>query len=142
MYDRILVPLDGSPGAEDALPHARSLASRFHSELVLLRVDAPIPNLPSNRYPPQIESAAETYLRGVAEPMILRRMKLRTVVAYGDPADAILEQMAQYRVDMVIVATGHPRGRLQGGGVVGRLLRRSTVPVMVVRSSGAHAVRN
>ncbi len=44
MYKRILIPLDGSPLAEQALPHAISLAEHFHSELVLLRVLIPLPS--------------------------------------------------------------------------------------------------
>jgi nucleotide-binding universal stress UspA family protein len=44
MYKRILIPLDGSPLAEQALPHAITLAEHFHSELVLLRVLIPLPS--------------------------------------------------------------------------------------------------
>ena len=41
---RILVPLDGSELAERALPVAASLALKYDSEIVLLRVlDAPVP---------------------------------------------------------------------------------------------------
>jgi nucleotide-binding universal stress UspA family protein len=134
VYDRILVPLDGSPEAEAALAHARSLASRFRSELLLIRVDAPIPNLPAARYPPEIETAAQSYLRQVAEPMILKQLKLRTLIEYGDPADRILEVAASSRADLIIVAGRHPGGRRlwPAGGVVARLLRGSPIPVLVV----------
>jgi len=37
MYNRILVPLDGSPLAEAALSHAEGLAQQFGSEVILLR---------------------------------------------------------------------------------------------------------
>lgn len=43
MYNRILLPLDGSPLAEQALPHAMAIAERFQSELVLLRVLISLP---------------------------------------------------------------------------------------------------
>ena len=46
MYKRILLPLDGSPLAEQALPHAIALAEHFHSELILLRVLTPLPSPP------------------------------------------------------------------------------------------------
>lgn len=49
MYKRILIPLDGSPLAEQALPHAVALAEHFHSELILLRVLIPLPSPPNNR---------------------------------------------------------------------------------------------
>ncbi len=48
MYKRILLPLDGSPLAEQALPHAVALAEHFHSELILLRVLIPLPSPPHN----------------------------------------------------------------------------------------------
>lgn len=138
MYQRILVPLDGSPDAEGALAHARSLASRFRSELILLRVDEPIPNLPSNRYPPQIEGEAARYLKRVAEPMILKQLKVRTVVAFGDPVDEIVERIDDDRVDLVVIAARHPEGGLlTGRSLVHRVLRRAFVPVMVVRSEAA-----
>lgn len=38
MYQRILVPLDGSPLAEGVLPHVQGLAQSLGAELVLLRV--------------------------------------------------------------------------------------------------------
>lgn len=48
MYERILIPLDGSPLAEQALPHAIGLAEHFHLELILLRVLIPLPSPPHN----------------------------------------------------------------------------------------------
>ncbi len=132
MYDRILVPLDGSPEAEDALAHARSIASRFRSELVLIRVDAPIPNLPESRYPPQIETAAASYLRRVAEPMILKQMKIRSIVTFGDPVREILGCIDRQRIDLVVIAAERDRGPF-GRGVAARLARQAQVPVMLVR---------
>ncbi len=49
MYKRILIPLDGSPLAEQALPHAIALAEHFHSELILLRVLIPLPSPPQQQ---------------------------------------------------------------------------------------------
>ena len=49
MYERILVPLDGSDVAEEALVHAREIARYFGSRLYLLHVVEPllVPSLPS-----------------------------------------------------------------------------------------------
>ena len=134
MYGKILVPPDGSRTAEAALPHARSLASRLHAELVLLRVDEPVPNLPRSRYPPEIEAEARRYLLRVAEPMELKRLRVRTAVEYGDPARAIAGFVARERIDLVVMAAGRPRGarRLLRLGVVPRVLRAVRVPVLLV----------
>jgi nucleotide-binding universal stress UspA family protein len=133
MYDRILVPLDGSPEAEEALPHARSLASRFRSELILVRVDVPIPNLPESRYPPEIESTAAAYLRRVAEPMILKQLKVRPLVVFGDAALEILECVDRLRVNLIVIAAGDRSGGWRGRGVVATLARKSHVPLLLVR---------
>lgn len=132
MYERILVPLDGSPEAEVALPMARSLASRLHAELILLRVDEPIPNLPTERYPEAIATAAREYLARTAEPMILRRLKVRTIVEYGDAAEVIARSASDLRVDLVVLATGGGLRHRIPRGVAARLLRLSTVPVLIV----------
>ena len=42
MYERILVALDGSPLAERILPHVEALATRFGSQLTLLRATTPV----------------------------------------------------------------------------------------------------
>lgn len=38
MYEKIVVPLDGSPLAEVALPYAEELAGKTRSEIILLSV--------------------------------------------------------------------------------------------------------
>jgi nucleotide-binding universal stress UspA family protein len=131
VYERILVPLDGSPEAEAALPMSRSLASRLHAELILLRVDEPIPNLPTERYPQEIAAVARDYLARTAEPMVLRRLKVRTLVEYGDAAEVIARAARDLRVDLVVLATGGLRHRIPRG-VAARVLRLSAVPVLIV----------
>ena len=72
MYKRILVPLDGSKLAEQALPHAAVHAEQFGSEIVLLKVLGPLPEPTMAGRPAFInaESAsaqlAQDYLEGVA----------------------------------------------------------------------------
>jgi nucleotide-binding universal stress UspA family protein len=132
VYQRILVPLDGSASAEAALPHARSLASRFGAEILLLRVDAPIPNVPARRYPPEIEGEAIRHLRRLAEPMTLRHLRVRTLVEYGDPGATIVRVARDHRVDLIVMARG--RRRLLGalGSVARKVVGHSPVAVLVV----------
>jgi len=134
MYERLLVPLDGSHAAEAVLPHARSLASRMTCELILLRVDAPIRNLPQGRYPPAIRSAATDYLQRVAEPMLVRHLRVRTMVEYGDPAEVILSSATGLEVDAILLAAGRGMWHCLRRSVPSRVLRRAPVPVLVVRS--------
>jgi len=42
MYEKILVPLDGSPFSELALPHAEAIAQHFKGEILLVRICQPV----------------------------------------------------------------------------------------------------
>jgi nucleotide-binding universal stress UspA family protein len=134
VYERILVPLDGSPAAETVLAVARSLASRLSSELILLRVLEPIPNLPASRYPPEIEEAAREYLRPLADPPAVASLRIRMLVVHGDAAHEIVENARSLCVDLVVLGVHRPRGarRVVRGGVADRVLRACAVPTVVV----------
>jgi nucleotide-binding universal stress UspA family protein len=139
VYERILVPLDGSADAEVALPMALSLASRLHAELILLRVNEPIPNLPAGRYPESVEASARDYLARTAEPIVLRRLTVRTMVEYGDPAEVIPRLASELGTDLVVLAAGDGfRHRIPRGDAA-RILRRCVVPLLVVPSAAATA---
>ncbi len=56
MYHKIIVPLDGSPLAEKALPYATSLATQLKATLVLLRVEETSPLVVEFSEPPQVEA--------------------------------------------------------------------------------------
>jgi len=73
MYKRILVPLDGSALAEQALPHAVAQAERFGAELILLRVveliapmDALVPREAARRAEERTKAWTQEYLERVA----------------------------------------------------------------------------
>jgi len=65
MYKQILLPLDGSPLAEQALPHAIAVAEHFQSELTLLRVLTPLP------IPPATSEAAQKRAENAIADMIV-----------------------------------------------------------------------
>jgi nucleotide-binding universal stress UspA family protein len=76
MFERILVPLDGSKTAESVLPYVKKLAFRAGSELTLLHIIDPQVPLDSPDYaafmrrPTQnAKEKAQEYLRGIAEDL-------------------------------------------------------------------------
>ena len=91
MYQRILVPLDGSKLAELALPHAESLASAFGAKLVLLSVVQP--QLVVGRTPADIKLFQEqldtldadtaAYLKGLKGSLAKKHIAVETVVRHG-----------------------------------------------------------
>ncbi len=56
MYHKIIVPLDGSPQAEKALPYAVSLAKQLKATLILLRVEEASPLVVNFSESPQVEA--------------------------------------------------------------------------------------
>jgi nucleotide-binding universal stress UspA family protein len=150
--NQILVPLDGSPLAQDVLGAAADLARLWGLELTLLRVVHPVvlfsdemlgwPAPYDAELTASLRSQAEDDIRDTAER--LRREGLRVsgvaVVGWG-AADAILAAAKPEHVAAIAIAT-HGRGglrRLALGSVADKLIRAADVPVLVYRP--AHAVR-
>ena len=138
MYTRILVPLDGSTLGEAILPHARDLAQGCGAELVLLRV-AFAPIFPGTE-PVDAQAAAiqeaETYVETVAKVLRDRGLKVEAKVRYGDPVNEILDHVTWGHIDLIAMATHGRTGltRLVLGSVAERVLRRTFVPVLLVRA--------
>lgn len=139
--NKILVPLDGSDMAEAAVDEALQLA-RPDSMLVLLRA-AEARTLPgADVIAAQIAAVgeAETYmaaLKGTLEKRGVRQVE--THVWYGSAAAAILEAARVNKVDLIVMTT-HGRsglGRLIFGSVAESVLRGTTVPILLVRPTGA-----
>jgi len=137
-----LVPLDGSPFAETALPHAAALAHAFGGTILLLRALEP----PTAAYiyatvglvqrsSEELQQEAESYLEGVAGRLRSDGLSVQTTVREGWPADIIAYQGAALGPSLVIMATHGRTGvaRLLLGSVALEVVRRSPRPVMLVR---------
>lgn len=123
----ILVPLDGSPLAERALPFASSLASAVSGRLILAHVTPPAPTPGAPAY----DSAA--VVAALREEGV--SVESRVYRAWPDEiADALLGGAAEERADLVAMST-HGRGGLTRwvlGSVADQLVRRATLPVLLV----------
>src|SRR5207248_6958954 len=107
MLKNILVPLDGSPLAEAALPYARAIASRAEASLVLVRAahrssvsaDVAIDQL-------RAISQAEGYLTLLADSLKAHGFIVQTGVPFGGaPADWIVEETELRHIDLIVMAT-------------------------------------
>jgi len=126
MIGTVIVPLDGSELAEQALPYAEAIARTSQAPLHLLRVVAP-------DAPAAAETEAREYLRERAKAIGDR---VQISVRMGQPADQIVDG-ADEMTDPVIVMTTHGRtgiGRWLYGSVADRVVRGSGTPVLLIRS--------
>jgi nucleotide-binding universal stress UspA family protein len=143
----LLVPLDGSELATEALKSAELLTESFGSRLTLLRVVQPVPYPLAGEgyaYVPFDEGAevadARRYLDEQAARLAVGGVRVSTDVAVGDPARAIGEIAREQDVDVVVMAT-HGHGglsRLILGSVATATLRHTTAPLLLVRPTAVH----
>jgi nucleotide-binding universal stress UspA family protein len=143
-FKRLLVPVDGSDTALQALPAAAAFAKLFGSEIDVLCVEEPpLPALgvelpPISRTPPgpgketvaAAERAAER-LRSYGVPAAPR-----VSLCLGDPSALILQAAEERKSDLIVMATHGRRGvkRWALGSVTERVLRHGTLPMLIVRA--------
>ncbi|SNZ17973.1 Nucleotide-binding universal stress protein, UspA family [Natronoarchaeum philippinense] len=143
MYDRILVPTDGSEHARRAAAHAESLASAFDATLHIVSVV-------------DLQAAAGPFDAGGLEPEFVERLDangrelvestvdaldgsadVHTEIVRGRPADSILEYAADNGVGLIAMGTHGRSGirRYVAGSVAESVVRRADVPVFTVRAT-------
>ena len=139
MFSRILLPLDGSAMAEQALPYAIAQAERFRAELVLLQAVEPIldtRNLAAldDARPLRMEWARD-YLESVATGIRERGIRVKIIVTEEAPNVAITQYAEMNRVDLIALCSrGHSGpSRWLMGSVADRVVRGANVPVLLVR---------
>ena len=141
MYKRILLPLDGSPLAEKALPHAIAIAERFQSEIILLRVLIPLPRSPSTKEA-ALKRAEKTtavfvtdYLEHIAARVQEGGITVESIVIEGRPHTEIIQYAESNHIDLIVMCTRGESGfsRWLIGSVADRVMRGANVPVMMVR---------
>lgn len=144
---RVLVPLDGSLLAEEAIPHAIALGGLSQAEYVLVHVTEPsawLGRLPGGTLAAspvaegcqKREHQAEDYLARVAARLAEPGPIVETrVVVSSHLARAILDAARSAHADVIVMAT-HGRGglsRLLIGSVADKVMRRSDIPVLLCR---------
>ncbi len=145
MYMRIVVPLDGSPLAEQALPHAVAQASQFGADLILLKVMARLPEVVFSA-PAAVLSAermsaqlAQDYLEEVAAGIREQGVAVQVAAVEGKPYVEIIRFAEEQGADMIVLSTRGQSGfsRWLLGSVADRVVRGATVPVLLVRCQEA-----
>ncbi|MEX1254078.1 MAG: universal stress protein [Dehalococcoidia bacterium] len=141
MIKRLLVPLDGSDLAEEALRIASDMAEGVNGVLVLARVVPP--PVPGRFYAPnlldQVQEAqareAEAYLEALAERLKKDRLHVETRVLKGEVASTLVRLAEQERCELIAMSS-HGLGGVGWhvfGSVAQKVLHSSRCPVLIVR---------
>jgi nucleotide-binding universal stress UspA family protein len=138
MYDRILVPLDGSDLARAILPRVQAMAAAHGSEVVLLQVLPESGVLPKTAAKERQE--AEDYLMEVEQALLKEGVKAVHTIRHGSDVAAEIADYAEVNdIDLIAMST-HGRGGISRwvlGSVASKVLRGTTKPILLVRSPGA-----
>jgi len=143
MYRHILIPTDGSPLSEEAIPHGVALAVATGARISFLTVSQPFHTF--SLHAEQVEETLESYRERIREraERILREGD-RKAEAAGVPHDlihveddqpfrAIIQTAEEGGCDLIAMASHGRRGALVLGSETVRVLTHSTLPVLVLR---------
>jgi nucleotide-binding universal stress UspA family protein len=150
MYERVLVPLDGTERAEAILPLVEQMAGPLDAEFILLRVVEPISPAEAMASAGVVapdtyalrEMDAKRYLLEVERRLSKKGLRVQRRIALGPPAEQILAAAKASGADLIAMAT-HARsalGRLVFGSVAEAVLHASPVPVLMIRMTAETAV--
>jgi nucleotide-binding universal stress UspA family protein len=147
LYKTLLVPLDGSLFAEEALDQAQPLARALDARLVLLSVASTPFDLKLVKRAatadwsvmPRSTQAVRMveYLDGITRRLATANVAAQAQVTYGDRVDEILDAVRFADADLIVMATHgfSSRGYLMAGSVAMSVAQTATIPLLLVRAA-------
>jgi nucleotide-binding universal stress UspA family protein len=143
---RVLVPVDFSSGAQQALDYAADLLAKDGAQIVMLHVVEPLYYAtPADLYgaPANLNAlldeqrrAAEGQLTKLAQRLLKRRVRVKAMLQTGVAYQAILAAADELKVDLIVMATHGRTGlsHLLLGSVAEKVVRAARCPVLTVRA--------
>jgi nucleotide-binding universal stress UspA family protein len=151
MYQRILVPIDGSRTAKVGLAHALSLAKDQDATVRVLNVvdditvSPPMEPYAAGEVAKIVEASRREGQKALkAAAALAQRARVAAETAQieacgGRVSDVILHDAGKWKPDLIVMGTHGRRGlkRLLLGSDAERVLREAPVPVLLARASAA-----
>jgi nucleotide-binding universal stress UspA family protein len=136
MFEKILIPLDGSELAEAAIPYATNMAEQLEAEICLLHV-----------CPPEHQSYVhmhQIYMNSILTGMRLKmketwlsskELKIQAEVIVGDPIKVIFDYVKLKGIDLISLTTHGNSGfkPWSMGNVADKIVRGSGIPTLLIR---------
>jgi nucleotide-binding universal stress UspA family protein len=138
MYSKILIPTDGSHGAQAAIEHGLEIAQQYEATVhALYVVDTRV-----SRSGPLLEALRQEGRNAVRELEVTGTqagLDVTTEIGEGVPHEEILQYITTRGIDLVVMGTKGRSGvdRVLMGSVAERVVRHSPVPVLTVRDNRA-----
>jgi nucleotide-binding universal stress UspA family protein len=135
MYDRILVPIEGSETDAPVLEHVARLAGMCDAEVILLRVAH---FHTRDQRTCEVEDAEGDLAR--AEDLLRAHgVAVRALLVSGEPQQVIVQQAAELQPDLIAMAT-HGHGwakRVVLGSVADHVRHNTDVPLLLLKGPAA-----
>jgi len=150
-FNRILVPVDGSPFSESTFPFAADLTRNTKKEILLLHICEP-PVVPSYGLRPinptwkkyrdemweEMEKLSTIYLRKAMAELKKKKVKVKSRVIRaqtGEVTKTILQVSKEENVDLIVIATQGRAGvrRWVYGNVANKIVEGFSLPILLVR---------
>jgi nucleotide-binding universal stress UspA family protein len=145
MFDKIVVPLDGSKLAEVALPYAEELGAKMGSDIVLLTVlesEEPPEYEKRHRYIKKIEELTKYHTHKYLDNGNCKDIEVISSIRTGNPVQGITEYTLLKAFPLVVMASHGRSGisRWTVGSVADKVVRFSSFqPVMLIRARQSHS---
>jgi nucleotide-binding universal stress UspA family protein len=142
LYERILVPLDGSELAQIALPYAQKLAGVLGSQIILIYISESADDRYHHMhqfYLQQMVEATKQNAERYLDKREGRTIKVDSVILVGDPAEEIVDYAGKEDIGLIVMSTHGRSGikRWAMGSVAEKVLRATKQPMAIIRAKGA-----
>jgi nucleotide-binding universal stress UspA family protein len=146
VYEKLVVPLDGSKEGESVIPYVQELATKFKSQVILFNV---IPSLHefcaldgcasssfSDEQMKSEKASAQKYLDRIAAGLKAKGLTVQSEVKLGEAAQEIIKYANQISANVVMSTHGHSGfNHMSFGSVTEKVLHGGKTPVTLVRVS-------
>ena len=142
MFSKILVPVDGSDTAWNALEYARTLGDKFGGTITVIHVVKPahtismngdVPYIPQNIA--EIENVGRSLLKMAQDRLLDYPSPVGIILEFGNPANRILFAVREQHFDAVVIGCRGLSGiaEIFLGSVSTSVAQHSPVPVLIVK---------
>ena len=145
MFNKILIPVDGSEGSWRALEHAVAIGEKFDAELVVATVIQPYNNATLLSVPldaktitegnSELEKIGDKVLQMAAERLIGYKNKVDYCVEIGHPSERIIALAKKSEAEAIVIGSRGLSGIAEFflGSVSSKVSQYADVPVVIVK---------
>jgi nucleotide-binding universal stress UspA family protein len=143
MFQKVLVPLDGSELAEGILPYVSQLARGLNIPVLVMSVVSPDTLEALSQESEKVKLKTENYLQEVAKRLVKEGAQAESMFSFGRPAERIVQVAERQGCNLIAMST-HSENHL-GRGVLGsvtdKVIHSSHIPTLTIHPQEAKKYR-